>query len=284
MSAVLRLASGKHLVLGVRPLIMGVLNVTPDSFSDGGLYLDPEAALARGRALVAEGADLIDVGGESTRPGGAPVAEAEEARRVLPVIERLAREVPVPLSVDTYRASVADRAFAAGADLVNDVTALRADPHLAGVTAARGAAVILMHATGLPGGFHDPAVRGAPLPRVLADLRAAVARARTAGIAPERIFLDPGLGFGKTQAENLLLVREVGQVRALGHPVVIGPSMKSFIARALSEDDMGARAWGTTAAVAIAAFLGAEVIRVHDVATMRRVARVADAIRTAPDA
>ncbi len=284
MRADLRLASGKHLVIGERPLVMGVLNVTPDSFSDGGLYLEPEAALARGRALVAEGADLIDVGGESTRPGGAPVAEAEEIRRVLPVIERLAREVPVPLSVDTYRAATAARALAAGADLVNDVTALRADAGLAAVAADRGAAVILMHATGMPGRFHDAANVGAPLPRVLDDLRAAAARALAAGIGAERIFLDPGIGFGKTQTENLMLVREVGQVRALGYPVVIGPSMKSFIARALDEPDMGARADGTAAAVAIAAFLGAEVIRVHDVPTMRRVARLAHAVRSAPDA
>lgn len=284
MPAVLELRGGKRLVLGVRPLIMGVLNVTPDSFSDGGRYIDTEAAVAHARALVADGADLIDVGGESTRPGGAPVTAEEEARRVLPVIERLAREVPVPLSVDTYRAVTAARALAAGADIVNDVTALRADPDLAAVAAERGAAVILMHATGLPGSFHDPALRGAPLARVLEDLEAAAARAHAAGIPPERILVDPGIGFGKTQPENLDLVRAVPRLKALGYPVVIGPSMKSFIARALGEEDASGRALGTAAAVAVAAFLGADIIRVHDVAAMRRVARVADAIRTAPHA
>jgi dihydropteroate synthase len=202
---------------------------------------------------------------------------------VLPVIERLAREVAVPISVDTYRAATAARALAAGADLVNDVTALRADADLAGVAARGGAAVVLMHSTGLPGGFHDPAVRGAPLGRVLADLEAAVRRAEAAGVAPGRIFIDPGIGFGKTQEENLALVRETPRLRALGKPVVVGPSMKSFLARALDETDLEARVPGTAAAVAIAAFLGAEVVRVHDVAAMRRVVRVAHAVRTAAD-
>ncbi|HEY8369126.1 MAG TPA: dihydropteroate synthase [Thermodesulfobacteriota bacterium] len=284
MPNVLEFRGGKRLVIGERPLVMGVLNVTPDSFSDGGLYLDPDAAVARGRALAAEGADLIDVGGESTRPGGVPVSAAEEIARILPVIERLAGEVPVPLSVDTYRAATAARALDAGADIVNDVTALRADPELAAVAARRGAAVVLMHSTGLPGHFHDAANLGAPLPRVLDDLKEAAARARAAGIAADRIFLDPGIGFGKTLAENLVLVREVGRIRALGYPVVLGPSMKSFIARTLDESDMRARAHGTAAAVAIAAFLGVDVIRVHDVATMRRVAQVAHAVRSAPDA
>ncbi len=278
----LSLPSGKRLIVGERPLLMGILNVTPDSFSDGGRFLDLEAAVAQGRALVADGADLLDIGGESTRPGGEPVAEAEERRRVLPVIERLAREVPVPLSLDTYKAGVAEAGLAAGVDIVNDVTALRADPQLAGVAARRGAAVILMHATGLPGSFHDPRLRGAPLPAVVAGLREAIARAEGAGIDPGRILVDPGIGFGKTQAENLALVREVPRLKALGKPVVIGPSMKSFIGQALGETGMAPREPGTAAAVAIAAFMGADVVRVHDVAAMRRVVRVAHAIRTAP--
>ncbi len=277
----LSLPSGKRLVVGDRPLLMGIVNVTPDSFSDGGRFLDPEAAVAQGRTLVADGADLLDIGGESTRPGGEPVSEAEERHRVLPVIERLAREVPVPLSLDTYKAGVAEAGLAAGADIVNDVSALRADPRLAEVAARRGAAVILMHATGLPGSFHDPALRGAPLPAVLAGLREAIARAEAAGIDPASILVDPGIGFGKTTAENLALVREVPQLKALGKPVVIGPSRKSFIGQALGEPGMAPREPGTAAAVAIAVFMGADVVRVHDVGTMRRVARLAHATRTA---
>ncbi|HWP34786.1 MAG TPA: dihydropteroate synthase [Thermodesulfobacteriota bacterium] len=277
----LPLPSGKRLTLGERPLVMGILNVTPDSFSDGGRYLDPEAAVAHARAMVAAGADLLDIGGESTRPGSRPVDEAEERRRVLPVIARLARELEVPLSLDTYKAAVAEAGLAAGADLVNDVTALRADPALGRVAARYGAPVVLMHATGLPGTFHDPALRGAPLAAVLEGLAAAIARAEGAGIRPERILVDPGLGFGKTPEENLALVREVPQLKRLGKPVVIGPSRKSFLAHALGEADMAAREVGTAAAIAIAVFQGAEVVRVHEVATMRRVARVAHAIRSA---
>ncbi len=277
----MRLPSGKRLLFEGRPLVMGIVNVTPDSFSDGGRFFDPEAAVARGRALVAQGADLLDIGGESTRPGGEVVGEAEEKRRVLPVVERLARAVAVPLSLDTYKSAVAEAGFAAGADILNDVTALRADPEIARTAARCGAAVILMHATGLPGGFHDPAVRGAPLPAIVSGLREAVERAERAGVDPGRILIDPGIGFGKTQAENLALLRDLPELTVLGKPVVVGPSMKSVVARALDETDMTARAQGTAAAVAIAVFMGADVVRVHDVSTMRRVARVAHAIRTA---
>lgn len=275
------LPSGKRLLFESRPLLMGIVNVTPDSFSDGGHFLEPDAAVAHGRALVAQGADLLDIGGESTRPGAAVVDEAEEKRRVLPVVERLAREVAVPLSLDTYKSAVAEAGLDAGADLVNDVTALRADPAMARTAARRGAAVVLMHATGLPGGFHDPALRGAPLPAVIAGLRAAIERAEAAGVDPGRILIDPGIGFGKTQAENLALLRDLPQLKALGKPVVIGPSMKSFIGRVLEEPDTAARWAGTAAAVAIAVLMGAEVVRVHDVGSMRRVALVAHAIRTA---
>jgi dihydropteroate synthase len=279
--ATLVFRSGRRLVVGERPLLMGVLNVTPDSFSDGGRFFAPDAAVARGLALVADGADILDIGGESTRPGAAPVEAAEELRRVLPVVERLSREAPVALSVDTYRAATAARVLAAGADIVNDVTALRADPAMGSLVAREGAALILMHATGLPGGFHDPALRGSPPSRVVEDLARAAGAAEAAGVAADRIFLDPGIGFGKTQEDNLALIRELPRLRALGRPVVVGPSMKSFIGRTLDEPDVAARAAGTAAAVALAAFLGADVVRVHDVATMRRVARVAHAIRTA---
>lgn len=256
--------------------LMGVVNVTPDSFSDGGLYLDPEAAIAHGRELVAAGAEILDVGGESTRPGAKAVGEEEELRRVVPVIRGL-RDLDCELSVDTSKASVAAAALEAGAAIVNDVTALRGDPEMAPLCAERGATVILMHMLGEPRTMQDD-------PRyedVAADVQAFLAErleaAVAAGIAEERIWLDPGIGFGKTAAHNLELLRRLGELRELGRPLVIGTSRKSFIGK-LDGSAAGERLGGTIASSVLAAVEGAAVLRVHDAAEVRQALTVATAI------
>ena len=260
-----------------RPLIMGILNVTPDSFSDGGRYAGAAAAIARGVEMARDGADLIDIGGESTRPRSAPVPVEEELRRVLPVIAGLSGAVRVPLSIDTSKAQVASRAIEAGAGLINDVTALRGDPAMAR-TAARGrAAVILMHMRGIPQTMQRAPHYRDVVEDVAGFLRQAAARAEAAGIARQRILLDPGLGFGKTARHNLVLLRALERLMALGYPVVVGPSRKSFIGETL-EAPIEARLAGTLACVARACAAGAHVVRVHDVRAARDVVRMLDAI------
>jgi len=246
------------------PLVMGILNVTPDSFSDGGRFFDPAAAVEQGIRLAQEGADALDIGGESTRPGSAPVPLEEEMRRVIPVIRRLTRAVRIPLSIDTSKAEVARQAIEAGASLVNDVTALRGDPDMARVLAASNASVILMHMQGAP-----RTMQRAPRYRnVIADVRAflrdAVRRAESAGIPHGRIFIDPGLGFGKTVEHNVELLRGLDRFTALGYPVVLGPSRKSFIG-ALLNAEVEDRLFGTLGCVAHAAYCGIAMVRVHDV-------------------
>jgi dihydropteroate synthase len=259
---------------------MGVVNATPDSFSDGGRFLEPEAAVAQAERLAAEGADLVDLGGESTRPGAAPVGADEERRRVVPVIERLrARGFPLPISIDTSKGAVAAAALAAGADLVNDVTAL-SDPELARVVAAAGVPVVLMHLRGTPADMAGRAVYGDLLAEVAAELRAAVARAVAAGIAEERIILDPGLGFAKTPAQTVELLARVEELKALGRPLLVGPSRKRFIGE-LTGAAVGERLPGTLAAVAACAWAGVELIRVHDVGPARQAALVGAALRKA---
>ena len=248
---------------------MGILNVTPDSFSDGGLYATPEAAVERGLALAAEGADVIDVGGESTRPDSVPVPVDEELRRTIPVIEALAARVRIPLSIDTSKAEVARQALRAGASLVNDVTALREDPEMARVVASHGARVILMHMQGTPQTMQRRPRYGHVVRDVTAFLRQAAEQARRAGIARSRILVDPGLGFGKTIAHNLALLRHVDQVVALGYPVVIGPSRKSFIGRVLAAE-VSDRLVGTLACVGYAIRGGVRMVRVHDVKPARQ--------------
>jgi dihydropteroate synthase len=256
--------------------LMGVVNVTPDSFSDGGLYLDPEAAIAHGRELAGAGAEILDVGGESTRPGAEAVPEEEELRRVIPVIEGLAAS-EVQISVDTSKAAVAAAALDAGAEIVNDVTALRGDPEMAGLCAERGATVVLMHMRGNPRTMQDdPRYEDvvAEVKELLAERREA---ATAAGIAEERVWLDPGIGFGKTAAHNMELLRRLGELRELGRPLVIGTSRKSFIGRvdgSAAADRLG----GTIASSVLAAAEGAEVLRVHDVAEVRQALTVAAAI------
>jgi dihydropteroate synthase len=256
--------------------LMGVVNVTPDSFSDGGLYLDPEAAVAHGRGLVAAGAGILDVGGESTRPGAEVVGEAEELRRVVPVIEGLS-DVGCRISVDTSKARVADAALEAGAEIVNDVTALRGDPAMASVCAGRGATVVLMHMLGDPRTMQDDPRYDDVVTEVKSFLAERLAVAVAAGIAEERVWLDPGIGFGKTAAHNLELLRRLGELRDLGRPLVIGASRKSFIGR-VDGSAAGERLGGTIASSVLAAAEGAEVLRVHDVAEMRQALAVTAAI------
>jgi dihydropteroate synthase len=263
--------------------IMGVINVTPDSFSDGGRYLDAEAAVAHGLQLEAEGATLLDVGGESTRPGAAPVPEAEELRRVIPVIEGLIGSGSrAQVSIDTSKAGVAVRALAAGASLVNDVTALRGDPKMAGVVADAGADCCLMHMLGDPRTMQRDPHYDDVVGEVKAFLEERTAFAVRAGIALERILLDPGIGFGKTVAHNLELLRRLDELVALGRPVVIGTSRKSFLGRLTGRKAPDDRVAATIATNVIAYERGARVFRVHDVAPVRDALVVTAATVTAP--
>jgi dihydropteroate synthase len=255
---------------------MGVVNVTPDSFSDGGLYLDPEAAIAHGRELAAAGAEILDVGGESTRPGAESVGEAEELRRVVPVIRGLS-DLDCELSVDTSKAPVAAAALDAGAAIVNDVTALRGDLEMAALCAERNATVVLMHMLGEPRTMQDDPRYEDVVAEVKAFLAQRLEAAVAAGIAEERIWLDPGIGFGKTAEHNMELLRRLGELRELGRPLVIGTSRKSFIGR-LDGSAAGERLGGTIASSVLAAVEGAAVLRVHDVAEVRQALTVATAI------
>jgi len=274
------LPGGASLALGERVLVMGVVNVTPDSFSDGGRYFDPAKAIEAGVGMVEEGADLIDIGGESTRPGADPLDEAEEQRRVLPVIEGLAGRVAIPLSVDTYRASTAAAALAAGAVLVNDVSGLRYEPALAKVVADHGAAIVLMHTRGRSRQMYDQASYHDVIAEVQDELRESMAFATTAGIAAERILLDPGLGFAKAAAHSYEALARLDEYADLGRPLLVGPSRKSFLATALRGSlPASDRDWATAAAVASAVLSGVHIVRVHAVLEMLQVVRVADEIR-----
>ncbi len=272
--------SGTRLVYLGRPLIMGVLNVTPDSFSDGGRFLDPEGAIRHGLQLAHEGADLIDIGGESTRPGSRGVSTQEELRRVIPVVQHLASTLRIPLSIDTSKAEVAARALEAGAGIVNDVTALRGEAEMASVIARHTAAVILMHMRGSPHTMQRDPRYADVVADVAAFLRDAASRAEAAGIDPSRILVDPGLGFGKTVRHNLILLQQLDRIASLGYPVVIGPSRKSFIGRTL-DVDVEERLIGTLACVAHAQRCGAHLVRVHDVRAAVQLTRMLEAIEHA---
>lgn len=258
--------------------MMGIVNVTPDSFSDGGLFFDQADAVAHGEALAAAGADIIDVGGESSRPFSESVPVQEEIRRVVPVIEELARRLSVPISIDTHRARVARHAISVGASMVNDIGALLLDPAMGSVVAEAGVAVVVMHMKGTPKvmqvGPHYEDVVG----EVRGFLADAVERAEQAGIGPSRIIVDPGIGFGKTVTHNLLLIKHLSALQALGVPILIGPSRKSFIAKILGNGDER-REVGTQAAVAVAALHGAHIVRVHDVERTRYTLKLVDAIK-----
>jgi dihydropteroate synthase len=257
---------------------MGILNVTPDSFSDGGLFLDKQDAVAHGVALAQEGADIIDVGGESSRPFSEPVSAEEEIRRVVPVIEELADRVSVPISIDTTKAEVARQALDAGAAIVNDIGALRLDPDLAGLVADRGAPVVLMHMIGTPKTMQDDPHYDDVVMEVKDFLENAIDGAEAAGIDREKIVVDPGIGFGKTVNHNLRLIEGLAGLQPLGVPILIGPSRKSFIQKLLGPEDER-RDIGTQAAVTAAALQGAHIVRVHDVERTRETLKLVDAIR-----
>jgi dihydropteroate synthase len=273
----------RTLFLGERTLVMGALNVTPDSFSDGGLFFDADAAATRAFEMERAGADILDIGGESTRPGSQSVSAGEELRRILPVLEKLRGKIKIPISVDTSKSEVAEAAADAGAEILNDVTALRNDPRIAEVARRRKLPLILMHMRGQPrtmqkGPFAKDVVRD-----VLVGLRRSIALARRAGVAKSQIILDPGIGFGKTYSQNFELLARLPQLAKLGFPILIGTSRKSFIARALEGSPRGSaanaeRIWGTAATVAASILQGAHVVRVHDIAEMAQVARVTDVL------
>ncbi len=271
---------GGRVFEGSGPFLMGVVNATPDSFSDGGRFLDPDAAAAQAERLVAEGADLVDLGGESTRPGAPEVPASVEERRVVPVIERLrSRGCTAPISVDTRKAEVARAALAAGANMINDVSAL-ADPALREVAAASGVPTVLMHMRGTPADMARRAVYADVVGEVERELAEALARAVKGGVREDQIILDPGLGFAKTAEQSLALLAGLPRLRALGRPLLVGPSRKSFIGAATGAA-VGDRLPGTLAALTACVLAGVELLRVHDVAAARQAARVAAAIRDA---
>ena len=276
------------LELGGQTRIMGILNITPDSFSDGGRYFSPEVALAHAEQMVAEGADIIDIGGESTRPFSEPVSVEEECRRVVPVIEKLAGRMAVPVSIDTTKAAVARQAIAAGAAMVNDISALRLDPELGRVIAESNVPVILMHMKGMPADMQVAPTYTDLIGEICDFLGQAIERAESAGIERAKMIIDPGIGFGKTVAHNLCLIQQLGDFHQLEQPILIGSSRKAFIRKILSPPESDDRSpmdplieTGSQAAVAAAIMNGAQIVRVHDVANTAATVKIVDAIKNA---
>ena len=267
-------------MLGKRTLLMGVLNVTPDSFSDGGLFFDKEKAISHGLKMVEEGADIIDIGGESTRPGAKPLELEEELRRVIPVIEPLARRGDVPISIDTYKSAVAKRAIEAGAEIINDISGLHFDPTLAQIAAKEDTPLILMHIRGIPETMQKNVHYDSLFSEILRYLKDSIQRAESAGLDPQQVIVDPGIGFGKTVEDNLLIIKNLQEFRILGKPILLGTSRKSFIGKIL-EAGPGDRIEGTISSIAIGVLNGAHIIRSHDVLQAKRAIAVADAIRLA---
>lgn len=264
--------------LGQRTLIMGILNVTPDSFSDGGLYSDRAAAISRGIEMAEQGADIIDVGGESTRPGSDPVSQEEEIARVVPVVEELSSKVTIPLSVDTTKATVARLALEAGASIVNDVSSATADPAMPGLLAERGCPAVLMHMKGTPKDMQVNPQYDDLMGEICRFLRERIAALVAAGVSEGSIIVDPGFGFGKTVEHNLTILRRLRELKSLGRPILLGTSRKSTIGKVLGDLPAECRMEGTAATVALAIANGADIVRVHDVQEMSRVARMADAV------
>ena len=269
------------LVLGPRTFVMGVINVTPDSFSDGGKALDPSQARDIAQAMEAAGADIIDIGAESTRPGATPVAPAEELARVRPVLKAIAPSIGLPISIDTYKAAVAAAALDDGAVIVNDISAFEYDPELGPLVAARGVPAILMHTRGRPEEMYAHAEYGEVVGDVLADLTRSIVRAQDYGVARRQLIVDPGLGFAKRAPQSLRVLAGIERFAELGLPLLVGPSRKSFMAAATGPLSIDDRDWATAAAVTAAVLGGAHILRVHNVAKMVIVARVADALRLA---
>jgi len=264
------------LALGKRTAIMGILNVTPDSFSDGGLYFDREKAIARAIDIEQDGADIIDIGGESSRPGSEAVPENEELRRVLPVIESVSRVVKIPVSIDTYRASVAERAIGAGAQIVNDISSFRFDNGMSVVVNRARAGIVLMHSRGTRDGLHKQGPMNDPIHEVATALSAAAEQAVAAGIPAEAVVLDPGIGFGKAATESVAILKSLEGFSKIGYPLLVGTSRKSFIRLLTSDHTQDSRIWGTAATVVAAIMNGAHIVRVHDVRQTRILADVAD--------
>jgi dihydropteroate synthase len=262
---------------------MGILNVTPDSFADGALFLDPGAAEAAAIEMEARGADIIDVGGESTRPGSETISTEEEVARVRPVLTRLSRSLKIPLSIDTSKSAVAEVAIGEGAALINDVTALRYDASLAEIAARSGAGLILMHARGRSRNMYAEAKYVSVPDEVSDELRGSVERALDAGARPDSLVLDPGLGFAKRPEHSYAALAALPVFAALGHPLLVGPSRKSFLSAAIGERVPAERDVATAASVAAAVLLGAHIVRVHNVPAMVDAVRVADAVRRARD-
>src|SRR5712691_4847514 len=272
----------RTLVLGERTLVMGVLNVTPDSFSDGGKFLHPESAIEHAYAIERAGADLLDIGGDSTRPGSAETPASVELDRILPVLEALRGRLKIPISVDTRRASVAELALRAGAELLNDVSGLKSDPRIAEVAARHRVPLILMHMRGEPRTMQKGPFARDVMKDILEGLRRSVAVACKAGVAKSQIILDPGIGFGKSFAQNYEVLHELPQLTKLGFPLLVGTSRKGFLGATLARDGKPAppeeRIWGTAATVTASILNGGHIVRVHDVSEMVQVARVADCI------
>ncbi len=265
--------------LNARTYIMGILNVTPDSFSDGGEYLDSDQAVRRGEILAGEGADIIDIGGESSRPGSDPVSLEEELRRVLPVIKGLAKKISIPLSIDTYKSDVAKAALEAGAEIVNDISGMTSDPRMSDVAATYDACVVLMHMKGIPKTMQKEPSYVDVVNEVSAFLGDRADQAQRHGI--RKIILDPGIGFGKTMEHNLELLRRLRELTRHGYPILVGPSRKAFIGKLL-DAPVDERLEGTAAAVTVSILRGANIVRVHDVRQMKRVAIIADALKSNP--
>jgi dihydropteroate synthase len=272
----------RTLLLGGRTLIMGVLNVTPDSFSDGGQFLGVPAALRQALDMEAAGADLIDIGAESTRPGSREISAEEELRRLLPVLEKLRGKLKIPISIDTRKSAVAEAALRAGAQIINDVSGLRSDAAIARMAAKHNVPLILMHMRGVPQTMQRTSFARDVLKDVTQGLRKSVAIARRAGVSKSQIVVDPGIGFGKSFAQNYELLRKLPELAKLGYPLLVGTSRKGFLGKTLSSEGRPAppeeRIWGTAATVAASILGGAHIVRVHDVAEMAQVARVSDQV------
>lgn len=258
---------------------MGVINVTPDSFSDGGRYLEPARAVDHAIRMVAEGVDILDIGGESTRPGSEPVSVEEELSRTIPVIEQLASTIPVPISIDTCKAEVARRALEAGASIINDISGFRFDPDMPAVAAQYKAGICLMHLRGTPLDMQLNPSYEAVIPEIMDYLRESIAIAHAAGVADSHIMLDPGIGFGKTFEQNLLILNRLDEFTALGYPLLVGVSRKAFLGKIIGNAPVTERLEATAAAVAISVYNGAGIVRVHDVREISRTVRVVDAIK-----
>jgi dihydropteroate synthase len=275
--------NGFSLNFAARTYVMGVVNVTPDSFSDGGFFFDTESAIRHANYLAEQGADILDIGGESTRPGAAALQLDEELRRIIPVIKSVAGQVRIPISIDTYKSKVARRALDAGASIVNDISGLRFDPGMPKVVAEYGVPAIAMHIKGTPEDMQKHPVYEALVPEIMDYMRGSIMLAGDAGVPEEHIIIDPGIGFGKTMVHNLEIIKNLKEFTLLGRPLAIGVSRKAFIGKLLGGVPPSERMEGTAAAVTASILNGANIVRVHDVTEMVKVARVADAIKRGKD-